>query len=313
MQLASGTHIPDGLLAASVLLSENSHQGFEAPTHTLHQGFGFVISHTSLGIISPLYDGDVRSRSTGKERDTESGLDYFKYRMYASSMGRWMSPDPSGLTHADLGNPQSLNLYNYVGNSPLTRTDLDGLCWKGFQWACDAAQSLNNGFHHLGFQTNASVDREQHSANQLLHHDGIQTEGMSRQQVRKAYKLDMALGSVRVGEVEDGTLIRRVRPSAAQARSIWEKVTGGKVPWDETLGRFYDMHHINPGGDGGDWWDGHNMTPMQHGDHVELHQREGDFARWGARGATPEGPADVTVEPAPVPSPVIIEPIEPIP
>jgi RHS repeat-associated protein len=31
---------------------------------------------------------------TGKERDTESGNDYFGARYYASSMGRFMSPDP---------------------------------------------------------------------------------------------------------------------------------------------------------------------------------------------------------------------------
>jgi RHS repeat-associated protein len=29
---------------------------------------------------------------TGKERDAESGLDYFGTRYYASNMGRWMSP-----------------------------------------------------------------------------------------------------------------------------------------------------------------------------------------------------------------------------
>lgn len=90
---------------------------------------------------------------TGKERDTESGLDYFKYRMYASSMGRWMSPDPSGLTHVDLANPQGLNLYNYVGNNPLTRIDLDGLCWRGFQWACHLGQRLRNLAEGDGFQT----------------------------------------------------------------------------------------------------------------------------------------------------------------
>jgi RHS repeat-associated protein len=33
---------------------------------------------------------------TGKERDTESGLDYFGARYYASSMGRFSSPDPMG-------------------------------------------------------------------------------------------------------------------------------------------------------------------------------------------------------------------------
>ncbi len=89
-------------------------------------------------------DGATEHNFTGKERDTESGNDYFKYRYYASSMGRWLSPDPSGLSHADLGNPQSLNLYNYVGNRPLTLADLDGLCWKGFQWACDLGNQIKN-------------------------------------------------------------------------------------------------------------------------------------------------------------------------
>jgi RHS repeat-associated protein len=40
-----------------------------------------------------------RYRYTGKERDTESGNDYFGARYYASSMGRFMSPDPSGLVY----------------------------------------------------------------------------------------------------------------------------------------------------------------------------------------------------------------------
>jgi RHS repeat-associated protein len=39
---------------------------------------------------------DVRSASplsTGKERDAESGNDYFDARYYSSAMGRFMSPD----------------------------------------------------------------------------------------------------------------------------------------------------------------------------------------------------------------------------
>jgi hypothetical protein len=70
MQLSFDVRIPDGILAANALLAENSHQGFVSSTHTVHQGFGFVISHTSLGMMGSLYDGDVRSRCTGKERDT---------------------------------------------------------------------------------------------------------------------------------------------------------------------------------------------------------------------------------------------------
>jgi len=71
-----------------------------------------------------------RHRSTGKERDTESGNDYFGARYYASSMGRFLSPDWSAkaepVPYAKLDNPQSLNLYAYVRNNPLIRIDADG-------------------------------------------------------------------------------------------------------------------------------------------------------------------------------------------
>ena len=67
---------------------------------------------------------------TGKERDAESGLDYFGARYYASSMGRWASVDwatkPTPIPFATLANPQSLNLYSYVGNDPLSERDSDG-------------------------------------------------------------------------------------------------------------------------------------------------------------------------------------------
>jgi RHS repeat-associated protein len=65
-------------------------------------------------------------RYTGKERDTESGNDYFGARYYASSMGRFMSPDPLYLEMHRLSDPQQLNLYSYVPNNPLSLTDPDG-------------------------------------------------------------------------------------------------------------------------------------------------------------------------------------------
>jgi RHS repeat-associated protein len=64
---------------------------------------------------------------TGKERDTESGLDHFEFRNYASTMGRWMSPDPRGNSVADFANPQSWNMYSYVLNNPLKYVDPFGL------------------------------------------------------------------------------------------------------------------------------------------------------------------------------------------
>ena len=72
----------------------------------------------------------VESRYTGKERDTESGLDNFGARYMSSSMGRFMSPDfndiPDSVPYADFDNPQSLNLYSYVRNNPLSSVDPDG-------------------------------------------------------------------------------------------------------------------------------------------------------------------------------------------
>jgi RHS repeat-associated protein len=61
---------------------------------------------------------------TGKERDTESGNDYFGARYYASSMGRFTAPDDG--SDQDPSDPQSWNLYSYVRNNPLTHTDSDG-------------------------------------------------------------------------------------------------------------------------------------------------------------------------------------------
>jgi RHS repeat-associated protein len=82
-----------------------------------------------------IYDDVPRcaAQFTGKERDTaagETGLDFFGARYYASTLGRWMSPDWSAsvapVPYADLANPQSLNLYGYVGNNPVTGVDPDG-------------------------------------------------------------------------------------------------------------------------------------------------------------------------------------------
>ena len=67
---------------------------------------------------------------TGKERDAESGLDYFGARYYGGALGRFASPDwseyPEAIPYASLKEPQSFNLYSYVSNNPLRRRDPDG-------------------------------------------------------------------------------------------------------------------------------------------------------------------------------------------
>lgn len=66
----------------------------------------------------------------GKERDIESGLDYFGARYYLSNIGRFMSADWSAqaepVPYAKLDDPQTLNLFAYVRNNPVGLVDPDG-------------------------------------------------------------------------------------------------------------------------------------------------------------------------------------------
>jgi RHS repeat-associated protein len=65
-----------------------------------------------------------RRHSTGKERDDETGLDYFGARYYSGAQGRFTSPDSTA--YSKLGNPQSWNLYAYSFNNPLKFIDPTG-------------------------------------------------------------------------------------------------------------------------------------------------------------------------------------------
>jgi RHS repeat-associated protein len=90
-------------------------------------------------------------RFTGKERDSESGLDNFGARYHASSLGRFMTPDwaddADPIPYADLRNPQSLNLYAYVQNNPLSSTDDDGhMCIVSASSGGDVCNVGNNIF-----------------------------------------------------------------------------------------------------------------------------------------------------------------------
>jgi len=62
---------------------------------------------------------DERFASLGR-RDAESTLDPTLFRMYESRLYRWLSPDPLA---GDTLNPQSLNRYAYVVNSPTNFID----------------------------------------------------------------------------------------------------------------------------------------------------------------------------------------------
>jgi RHS repeat-associated protein len=61
-----------------------------------------------------------RYRYTGKERDEETGMDYFGARFYAPWLGRWTTADPLGLQ-------AGVNLYLYARGSPVVMVDPNGM------------------------------------------------------------------------------------------------------------------------------------------------------------------------------------------
>jgi RHS repeat-associated protein len=68
---------------------------------------------------------------TGQNADTVGDEYDFLNREYHYLQGRWISPDPAGLTAADPTNPQGWNRYAYVLNSPTTLIDPLGLDYGG--------------------------------------------------------------------------------------------------------------------------------------------------------------------------------------
>jgi RHS repeat-associated protein len=83
----------------------------------------------------------VRQKFGSKERDNETGLDYFGARYHSSVQGRFTTPDEfnggpielfaevaahNPTFYAEIAEPQSLNKYTYCLNNPLKYVDPDG-------------------------------------------------------------------------------------------------------------------------------------------------------------------------------------------
>ncbi|MCX4985882.1 SpvB/TcaC N-terminal domain-containing protein [Streptomyces sp. NBC_00572] len=74
---------------------------------------------TTYQAVRSRTEAPKRYRSTGMERDEETGLAQHGARYYACWLGRWTGADPSGLVDGP-------NLYRYARGNPITLTDRDG-------------------------------------------------------------------------------------------------------------------------------------------------------------------------------------------
>lgn len=110
-----------------------------------YQPFGDAESCATGPINSPI-------RYAGYERDNETGLDHMQFRYYNSRIGRFMGAD---LLSGDTQEPQSLNKFGYVQNTPVNATDPLGLdiSWNAGQCGPEYA-SCTDAYGNQLYQVN---------------------------------------------------------------------------------------------------------------------------------------------------------------
>jgi RHS repeat-associated protein len=76
--------------------------------------------------VAPPVPPQEKRLFTGKERDHETGLDYFGARYYRADIGRFTTVDPAMTIEENLVDPQRWNRYGHAKNNPLRWIDPDG-------------------------------------------------------------------------------------------------------------------------------------------------------------------------------------------
>jgi RHS repeat-associated protein len=194
------------------------------------------------------------SRYTGKERDAETGLDYFGARYYASSMGRFSSPDPQGNSYADFSNPQSWNMYAYVMNNPLKFTDPTGMY-------CDYSDHDDpaSGFDPSQFDYNSNSGECSQNGGQWVDdaytHGGFDDAGRPQEAVSANANTSTTPQPTADDAVNDlvgssaGGLLADI-PYEAMFALLPKSIGGNKLSLQNEPWRLFGSNHCGPGGAG---------------------------------------------------------------
>ncbi len=124
----------------SLLLTSSASQTYVGGSYRAPYGEQYTVAHGN----------NVLNYFAGIGQNIEADLWDATYREYHATQGRWISPDPAGMSAADPSNPQTWNRYAYVGNNPLSAVDPTGqylmLCedpWGGgFDYGFEKTTSL---------------------------------------------------------------------------------------------------------------------------------------------------------------------------
>jgi len=119
-------YFTDGNRNVSALIDVSGH----VSAQYRYDSFGNLLSKSG-----PMADVNLR-RFSSEEFHARSGLYYYGFRYYQPNLQRWLNQDPIGIAGG-------LNLYGFVGNSPVGRVDIYGL-WVpsdlGHSWGQSVAE-----------------------------------------------------------------------------------------------------------------------------------------------------------------------------
>jgi RHS repeat-associated protein len=225
---------PDEILAVIGVTGGTSarrrfhHADGTGSTVALTNNLGVVLekhAYTPFGVGNA--NGGTPWRYTGRRLDAETGLYHLRARDYSPLLGRFIQPDPIGIAGG-------INLYAYVENDPLNRTDPSGLWTVYLQFGGNLVGGLGiegsvgvylntNGplgipdigvFRSIGFGTGAGVGLS----------GGI---GVSRQ--FENFEGNAVTTTVQGGVVAGTLNFPAPTPGAAVGSSFSEGPTGGSV------------------------------------------------------------------------------------
>jgi len=212
---------------------------------------------------------DTRQKFTQKERDTESGLDYFGARYYSSAQGRFTGVDPldpvlgkQGAESKDeekanrafldyLSKPSHWNRYIYALDNPLRYIDADGLqetivvgvqiVWdKNTKYTDKEKQEIkrtylneaNKGLNKLGITLVVVAERDGAATN--LDNKNRSIEGHSENSVNIFFTKNNSLPSTEVTRYDQGSIFIQTH--------MQNFVSPGESPTDSDLALHGSLH-----------------------------------------------------------------------
>jgi RHS repeat-associated protein len=160
----------------------------------------------------------ARQKFALKERDGETGLDYFGARYYASTQGRFTSVDPITVTPDRFYDPQQFNLYAYTRNNPLRFIDPTG---QTLTISGDLEEVKKQLAQMIGTDDAAKRIKFDEKTNTIT----VDLSGIDLSKNEGAALLNDVIGSTKVYDVKVGTSV----DTKGGEISLVPQLKGGKV------------------------------------------------------------------------------------